>query len=393
MRLTDILRRVGGYVEWTAEGGFPERFINLCAQAGITIWNTRRDGIALGGCCMAKDYARLRPVARRSGMRMRLKKRIGLPFLCYRYRLRWGLPIGVAIYLLLLQHLSGYIWSVEVSGNSAVSDETIVSALETLQVSPGERICDLNVSDIQLQSLKRLPELSWITVNMEGSVAHVEVAERKEPDADRLSKIPANVKASGDGIILSMEVYEGDALVKPGDAVAEGMLLVSGVRTTALGDYMTRAQAKIMAQTTRVLQVTVPFEEEQWQTTDRVIVRPTWHLFGCRIPWYDSGEIVGHYTVTTHSHMLTVGERTLPVGVSHTYYTEQVPITVHYTEQQAESLAWKRLMEQETALSESAEILSRHEQSERVGDAWQITVTYECIEDIAVCEELVSDQP
>ncbi len=388
MKLVDVLRYIGGYVAFSAEGGFPERFINLCAQDKIAIWDTRRDGIMLYACCMARDYARLRRVAHRSGVRMRLKRRVGLPFFSRRYRLRPGLIAGVAIYILLLQYLSHYIWVVDVSGNENVPTTDILSAVETFHVAPGQRTSELDVADIQLKSLKQLPDLAWITVNMEGSVAHVQVTERKEPAEDRLPKTPANIKAGSDGIILSMEVYEGDALVKCGDAVAEGMLLVSGVRTTALGDYLTRANAKIMAQTTRVLQVTVPLAEEIWQPSNRVMVRPTWHVFGLDIPWYNSGEIAGHYIMRTEKHMLTAGDLELPIGVSHTYYTEQVQTTAAYTEQQAEQIAWERLMQQETDLTQTAEILSRHEISERVGDAWQITVTYECVENIAVYEEI-----
>lgn len=394
MWFASILRNVGGYVMFSAEGGFPERFLNLCAAEKITVWQTRRDGISLYACCMAKDYRRLHRVARRSGVRMRLQKRFGIPFFVHRYRLRPGIVMGIAVYMFLLQWLSGYIWVVDVSGNDKVPTADILATVAGLHVAPGQKIGRVDVTDIQLQSLKLLPDLAWITVNMEGSIARVEVAERKEPAQDRLPKTPANIKAGGDGEIVSMEVYEGDALVKPGDAVAEGMLLVSGVRTTALGDYLTRAHAKIMARTTRTLQVTVPFTEELWQATGDVTVHPTWHLFGLAIPWYNSGKMVGNYIVNTQEHMLTAGGLQLPVGVSYTYYAEQTRTTVTHTEQKAEELAWERLAEQEAALAENAEIVTRRETSEKIEGGWQVTVTYECIEDIAVYEEIaVTNSP
>lgn len=388
MKMAHIFRQLSGWVSFSAEGGFPERLLNLCAQERIKLWNTRRAGAVLYACCSARDYLRMRPIARKACVRMRLGERFGLWFRLRRYRLRVGVPLGIVVYVLLLRLLSGYIWVVEVDGNQQVPTAEIVAAVRDLQVAPGERIRDVDVSRLQLQSLKRLPALSWITVNMEGSVAHVEVAERKNPDDPLLSKTPTNVKAGGDGVILSMQVYEGEALVQVGDAVAEGMLLVSGVRTTALGDYLTHAHADIMAQTTRVLTVTVPLSEAVWTPTDRRVVRCTWHVFSLHVPWYNSGDIEGHYRVETKQNMLTVGGRELPIGSTRTCYTEQRLTVVNRTAEQAQTLAWQRLMEQEAVLAGEVQILSRHETSEPVDGGWQVTVTYECIENIAVCEEI-----
>lgn len=391
MKMAHLFRTLGGYVSFSAEGGFPERLLNLCARERIVLWNTRREGAALYACCRARDYRRLRPIARKSCVRMRLGERFGLWFRLRRYRSRVGIPIGLIIYGLLLQLLSQYIWVVEVEGNVQVPTGEILAAVSDLQVAPGEQIRDVDVSRLQLRALKQLPALSWITVNMEGSVAHIAVTERKDPDDPLLPKTPANVKAGSDGIIVSMQVYEGESLVQVGDAVAEGMLLVSGVRTTALGDYLTHAHADIMAQTTRVLTVTVPLSEAVWTPTDHRLVRTTWHVFGLHIPWYNSGEMTGHYRAEPAERMLTVGGRQLPIGYSRVQYTEQRLTVIKRTEDEAKQAAWDRLMEQETVLADTVQILSRHEVSELVDGGWRVTVTYECIENIAVCEAIETE--
>ena len=56
MLVLKFLRFLSGYVSLIAEGGFPERFINLCRLRGILLWELRcKDGVITackfsGGC-------------------------------------------------------------------------------------------------------------------------------------------------------------------------------------------------------------------------------------------------------------------------------------------------------------------------------------------------------
>ena len=389
MNLAERLRFVGGYVTFRADGGFPERFLNVCAHRRVELWNTKRDGIALYACCAARDYARLRHVARKTGVRMRLVEKRGLPFITRRFRHRFGLSVGAAASVALLYLLSGHIWVVDVQGNDRVDTASIEQAVAECGVRAGGMLSAVDIPTIQLKTLNLLPDLSWLTVNLEGSTAHVMVSERKDPDENRAPRQPANVKAAIDGVIVSMEVYEGDALVQTGDAVTEGMLLVSGVRTTEVGDYLTRARANVFARTTRILTVSVPLKEEKALPTGKTISRPTWYLFGIEIPWYNSGALSPHYTVERRNHLLTVNGRQLPIGWYTDYATEHAPAMVTYTEQQAEKMAWKQMSALEKELQSTATIHSRRETSERVGDTWHVTVECECIENIAVQEDIL----
>ena len=79
MLVLKFLRFLSGYVSLIAEGGFPERFINLCRLRGILLWELRcKDGV-ITACMGRKDYLKIRPVAKKSGMRVRIKKKSGLP--------------------------------------------------------------------------------------------------------------------------------------------------------------------------------------------------------------------------------------------------------------------------------------------------------------------------
>ena len=52
MFIIRFLRWLFGWAEFEAEGGFPERLLNLAARGGVTLWNTGRHGASLQACCM-----------------------------------------------------------------------------------------------------------------------------------------------------------------------------------------------------------------------------------------------------------------------------------------------------------------------------------------------------
>lgn len=85
-----------GWVRFEAEGGFPERLLNQAAKQGIALWNSSRQGIVLTSCCYARSYRKLRPLAKKASVRMRVRDRRGLPFFLRKYRARLGLAAGMA---------------------------------------------------------------------------------------------------------------------------------------------------------------------------------------------------------------------------------------------------------------------------------------------------------
>ncbi|MCI8553901.1 MAG: sporulation protein YqfD [Clostridiales bacterium] len=389
MFLIHFLRWLFGFVRWEAEGGFPERLLNLASRQHIRLWGVERHGTFLSACCFARSYRRMRPLSRKSGMRMRLKQKQGIPFFLHRYRARAGIAAGLAVYFLLLQLLSQRIWVIDVSGNERVPEKAILDVVEQMGVVQGGDGEQLDIPTIQLAALQQLPDLAWLTVNLEGSTAHVEVSERiPTPELEDPNR-PSNIKAARDGRIIRMEVTGGQAVAQTGDAVVKDMLLVSGVVDNASGAVLKRSRARILAQTRRELIVEVPLAETRLLPTGRTVYRPTLQLFGLKIPLYTDGPIDGEFILTEEAHPLTSGHIRLPVGFSDRLYTLLAPREVIYTEEEAAALAQSQLNERVRAELTGVEIQSSS-QSERVENGvYILTGLYDCIEDIAVEEQLL----
>lgn len=388
MFLIRLLRWLFGWVYFEAEGGFPERLLNLAARDEIGLWGVRRKGIVLKACCPVREYRRLRSPARRSGMRIHIAEKHGLPFIIHRYQARAGVAAGLAVFIFILQMFSGRIWVVKVRGNEKLSSEQILSVMEGYGVREGADLSKLDIPGLQLMALKALPDLGWCTVNLNGSVAYVDVAERiPTPELPKTAP-PSNIKASCDGRIVSVEAYSGQAVVQKGDAVAKGMLLVSGVIDTKIGPILKRSQARVLAETTKKLEVSVPLREICTLPSGRVIDRTSLHLFTLNIPLYTDGPIDAGANVTVDRRLLTANGLELPVGFLNRRYELLQQTEIVRTEEEAAVLAKQQIDEKATAELSSAQIQSANESGTVTNGCYVLKGEYVCIMDIGVEEPL-----
>ncbi len=388
MFFTKLLRWLLGWVRLDAEGGFPERLLNLLARDEVAFWDVRRSGETLSLCCPARSYRRLRRPARKAGMRLRVRQRHGAPFFLRRYRARPGLAVGLLAFFVVLQLFAQRTWVVEVRGNEAVPTDEILAVMEKLGVQEGKDLGNLDIPTLQLQALHELPDLAWCTVNLKGSVAYVEVTERiPTPELSNADE-PSNIKAARDGRIVRIETYTGQALVKAGDAVAQGMLLVSGVVESSAGPVFRRSQARILAETERLLEVSIPLEETLLLPTGQEILRPSLRLFTLEIPLFTDGPIEGQTALSVTRHTLTAGEIHLPVSIINRRYARLEPVAVTRTPEEAAALAAERLAEKVGKELAAAEIIDRKESGRLENGCYILSGEYRCIEEIGMEEQL-----
>ncbi len=230
MLFIKLLKYLRGYVTLTATGGFPERFINLCKRCGIELSELRCSSGEITAKTDLVSYKKIRYAAKNSGMRVRILGKKGLPFILKRNSHRIGVPIGVAVCIVLTVILAGRIWRVEVTGNSAVSQAEIISVFEKLGVRKGVASDSVDIGRTEIEAMRHLPEMAWLNVNISGSTAVIEVRESVErPETDAPDPAPSNLVASRDGQIVTLRPFSGTREQKVGNSVLKGDLLISGI--------------------------------------------------------------------------------------------------------------------------------------------------------------------
>lgn len=61
--LLKVIRWSKGYVDFSASGKFPERFINLTTRNGINVWNLKPTEKGLTATMQVYDYKNIRSIA------------------------------------------------------------------------------------------------------------------------------------------------------------------------------------------------------------------------------------------------------------------------------------------------------------------------------------------
>lgn len=253
-----LLRFIVGYVSFTARGGFPERFINLCRQNKIDLWDLKSEKSVLSACTDVYGYRKIRACARKSGMKVRIAKKIGLSFFLDRHSRRIGIIIGVLFCVAAFMILSTRIWRIEVIGNERIPSEEILEVFESLGVRTGAAISSVDEWTVEQAAIRKIPEISWVNINLMGSSAQIEVREVIEQKEVDDSEEPANIVASRDGQIVYLRPFEGTQEKKIGTGVVKGDLLISGMEELIdLSTKICRADGYVVARTEHRIEAAV----------------------------------------------------------------------------------------------------------------------------------------
>lgn len=381
-----------GYVRFTAEGGFPERFINLCSRYKIPLWDVKsRKGVLFANTAI-KGYKSIRPAARKSGMKVRVYHRYGLPFFMSKYRKRVGLLCGLAVFFIVIAFLSTLIWTVDVEGNSKIQAETIQAVFEDLGVKPGVRAKSIDVSKVERLALERLDGLSWLSLNLKGSSATIEVRESfAAPDLTK-DKTPCNIVASRDGQIVILEAYEGAAAQKIGTAVLKGELLIGGATENKdLTVTFRHADGYIVARTQREFS-TQSLLKREIRKYVRVKNHYTLNFLGIKIPLGPNKAPKGNYEYYMSERWIDAKGIKLPISVICREYACYETETVTNTKEEAKLFALEKYNEAVAASLKCTEILDQSVSVKDTKEGCRIKGNYMCLENIGEHKKLVVEQ-
>ena len=378
------IRWVKGYVLFQGDGMLPERFLNLAARAGIELWQIESTGGILRARTACKNYKRLRPLAVKSRMRLRVKGRKGLPFYTRRYRGRFGLLAGAAVFAVTLWLLPQFVWGVQVHGNVTLNEDEVKNVMAELGVAPGAMIKNIDAELIEQSAMVRLPDVSWMAINIQGSEVTIELKERAAPPNMIPDEQPCNMVAGYDGQILRLEVYTGSAAVKEGEAVVKGQLLISGVQEDETGAAkVVHASGRAIASTRRTLKVEVPLQQDVVTATGKTIVRRRIRILGAQLP-LNLAVIPEGYVRRSVARQVQFGEIRLPVTIYEEIWEEQKTKHVTLSPQEAEQQARLQIETMEQSQLQNVTIKNKEEQLQIDENSLQFTVYYTCEEDIAV---------
>ena len=340
------------YVHLT--GYAPERFLNLCGKNNILLWNLQstEDGYLFH--ISIEGFKMLRPILKKTHTKVRILEKKGLPIIFFRYRKRKLFVAGLLLCISMLFYVSGFVWNIEVRGNSYLSEETILMFLEEEEAYFGTKISKIDCLALEEKLRSEYPEVIWTSIKIYGTKMTVDIQESLLPKDtyEAASDEVCDIVASKDGIITYIITRQGTPLVNVGTEVKKGDSLVSGELpvTSDYGEVITylyeSADADVIAQVQYPYQQVISkLYQEKCYATDKK--RNYIFQIGDIIitnPFMNEPE--GLYDVTVEDLQLKLGVNFyLPIYLKKITYHSYELKQKEYTEEEVKVLAEKDFLQ------------------------------------------------
>ena len=299
-----------------------------------------------------------------------------------KYRNRIGIPIGIFSAVIIIIVFSTRIWKIEIKGCESQLADRIISELNENGLKIGCYKHGIDVRELQSKIMLEEDGVSWIAINIVGSTAYIEVSERRQPPEKLFdnNKV-ANIVAECDGQIKYLEIYSGQAMVKIGEAVRKGDILVSGIMEDQYGKKQFKyARAKVIARTEQEDAVEIPLKQFVWQNAGESKTR--WF-----IEIADRAFAVWGLPLKSDAYSINQScDKFLGINLIKKEYTPQQKVEITLTEKQAKEQAMKILDSNEGITDEK--IISRTRKAEMLNGVLQITEIKVVEKDIAAVREV-----
>ena len=230
------------------------RFVNLCRNNGIELRHLVRRENAIQMEIDAKNFKKLRPLVRKTHVKIHILNRHGPAFFFYRHKRRWWFLLGMTVFAGMIYILSLFVWQIDIDGNRKYTDALILQALAQMDVKTGCRKSEIDLPEIEEELRIMYNEITWVSASIAGTKLQIELREgdlkisgssgggqtgnvmrvenrENNPNTqngESETDLPANLVADEDAIITNLVVRRGTVAVRYGDEVKKGDVLIEG---------------------------------------------------------------------------------------------------------------------------------------------------------------------
>lgn len=311
-----LFRWLIGYMEFTFSDGFCDGFINECYKLKINIHNVKINNNILTAESFAQALPEIESAAEKHGGKINVTSRRGLS--CYVSPLwkRPGITAGVLAFIIIINFFGGYVWDLKIVGNDVLSDARLEQFLSENGLYVGARWNDIDRDRTEALMLASFDECAWVHINRFGTTAQIEINEAVKKPETALTGEPYSLTAKKDGVIVKATVSEGWQLVKKGDAVVKGEMLVSGVSLSKdeKQNIYAHARGEFLAEVKEPISITVSrAQSEKLYTSEKKYTQL--YFFGLHIPLYIGPLPSNDCEIKSETRMLRLNSKSVPLGI------------------------------------------------------------------------------
>lgn len=228
----------------------PEKFVNLMWKNGVPIKNLRKENITTMIMDVnLRDYDKIEEIAKKTKTKIKIIKRRGFAFFLIKIKRRIALVLGIILFMGMLYYLSTFVWNIEISVDHSLSPYEIRQQLSSFGIKPGINKRNINVYDIEEKLIKNNENIMWVRARVEGAKLKISAAERQSPPNIIAESSPCNLVARKDGEVIRVYTKAGTPVVKKGDMIRKGQVLVKGEQGKEGATYQVHAIGDVICRT------------------------------------------------------------------------------------------------------------------------------------------------
>ena len=392
MYIAILLRLIFGYVKVEIEGYYIERFINICQNKKILIWNLKREkGVKLFFNIGIKDFKSLKQISRKTNCKIKIIRKKGMPFLLHRYKKRKIFAIFLVIIAFFIYTSSKYVWNVDIKVEENLIIENIEEDLEDLGLKRGILKSKIDTDKLVNEIRLKRNDISWIGIDLKGTNAIIKIVKADEkPDLIDSSDY-CNIVAAKSGVITNIIAQNGTALVATGDQVNKGDVLIAGYMEGKYTDKryvhsLGEVQAKIKYKKSEKIYLNQDILKETGNQEKKFQIK----FNNFQINFYKTLSNFKIYdTIYKEKKLKIFSNFYLPISVMEITNKEQIKETKNYSKEEAIEVEKEKLgaeIEKDIANKENIQDIKVDTIEQQ--DCIEVCVTYEVLENIEDYEKL-----
>lgn len=308
----------------------------------------------------------------------------GIPGVIYANRKRCGIYAGLFFVFVCWILFSFFVWDVRVEGNETLPSSVVEAELENAGLFAGSSWHSLSLSEVERHLLASSEDIGWVNINRKGSVAFVTVREKNTVQNPEEPSGYSNIVAACDCVIEEITVKSGIPMVKAGDTVKEGQLLISGVIPDELGGGFLRAEGVVIGRVSENFGVEVPRCEEVLMYGEETLYESKIKIFNFSINIFKNYRNSDEDCAIIESieECMILGKYRLPVKIMETYTKKAQIQKFERSDSELVSVAASRLSKLRIIKLCDAEILKIKTDGEFTSSGYLMTSSVIVLRDI-----------
>ncbi len=256
-----------GYALYTVSKDDRLRLLNCTLKNGLVLYGEQEREACISFRVPLTHVSHMDAAFREAEIPYQKSKPRGLLGTVWKWLKHPSVAVGVVLSLLVYFFLTNMIWEVRIISPGEVDEDAVTETLLSCGLYEGAFWRSIDPDEVSANLLLTDSDIAFASVHLEGMVARVELIPKTVPTPPLEDREPSHVVAAMDAQIRDIRVYRGDAVVKVGETVKAGDLLVSGVVTNTGGTRLVAAKAEVLGLLETTLKVTVPYEERITRVT------------------------------------------------------------------------------------------------------------------------------